>query len=430
MVSASPLRFLCRDCLADQEAGSLTRCPACGSPRLISHAERNELSIAHMDCDSFYASIEKRDNPALTDLPVIIGGGRRGVVSTCCYVARTYGVRSAMPMFKALELCPKATVLPPDMEKYARVGRQIRALMLELTPLVEPISIDEAFLDLSGTRKLHGSPPVVTLAKLQRNIERDIGITISVGLSHNKFLAKIASDLEKPRGFSIIGIAETEAFLRSKPVGLIWGVGKVMQERLNKDGIRLIADLLRYEESDLFRRYGSEGGRLYRLARGIDNRVISPDRETKSISAETTFDTDISTLEALEPVVWRLCERVADRLRKAELSGSTVTLKLKTNQFQTRTRARATAPTQLAVRLFELGMDLLRREPSNVKYRLIGIGIADFHTASEADRGDLIDTKIRRVAKAADAIGRLRDKFGKAAVQRGMVVKKSPKRTD
>ena len=190
-----------------------TAAPSCGSPRLVRHPELAHLAIAHVDCDAFYAAIEKRDNPALRDKPLIVGGGHRGVVATACYIARTYGVRSAMPMFEARRLCPHAEVVRPDMAKYAAAGREVRARMLDLTPLVEPLSIDEAFLDLSGTARLHGLAPAKTLARFAKRVEAEIGITVSIGLSHNKFLAKVASDLDKPRGFSVLGAGEAAAFL-------------------------------------------------------------------------------------------------------------------------------------------------------------------------------------------------------------------------
>ena len=417
------MNHLCRDCLTDTIEVRSAACPNCGGTRLIAHPERDTLSIAHIDCDAFYAAIEKRDDPNLKDKPVIIGGGKRGVVSTCCYVARTFGVRSAMPMFKALAACPQAVVIKPDMDKYVRVGREIRKRMFDLTPLVEPLSIDEAFLDLTGTTRLFHASPALTLARFQQSIERDIGITVSVGLSHNKFLAKIASDLDKPRGFSIVGKAETFDFLTDKPVGIVFGVGKVAQQRLAKDGIRSIADVRAVGETEMLRRHGSEGARLHRLAHGNDARSVSIDREAKSISAETTFDTDLNGAATLEPILWRLAEKVADRLRKAELAGSTVTLKLKTHDFQIRTRARSVPPTQLALKLFETASDLLKREPAYVKYRLLGIGIAEFSPAESADKGDLLDTRSVREAKAAKAIGALRDKFGKQAVVRGLTVK-------
>ncbi|RFB80674.1 DNA polymerase IV [Methylovirgula sp. 4M-Z18] len=414
--------FLCRDCLTDSRAASLTRCPNCGSPRLLSHPERDQLTIAHIDCDAFYATIEKRDNPGLRDKPVIVGGGKRGVVSTCCYIARTYGVRSAMPMFKALQACPQAIVIPPDMAKYARVGREVRRLMLDLTPLVEPLSIDEAFLDLSGTEKLHHGSPAVTLARFAKHVEANIGISISIGLSDCKFLAKIASDIDKPRGFAVIGRAEAPGFLAAQPVGLIWGVGRAMQERLGKDGIRTIADLLPFNETDLFRRYGSEGGRLYRLARGIDKRRVSPERETKSVSAETTFFEDISDGQELRRILFQLSERVAKRLRAQGFSGRTVTLKLKTADFKLRTRARTLPhPTQLAGRIFEAGDALLALETGATRFRLIGIGLSDLGDPALADQGDLVDTNVAREKATESAVNKLREKFGDGAIVKGIV---------
>ena len=417
-----PLRFFCRDCLTDHASERpLERCGACRSPRLLSHPERDRLTIAHIDCDAFYASVEKRDNPELADRPVIVGGGKRGVVSTCCYIARTYGVRSAMPMFQALKACPEAVVIKPRMEHYVGVGREIKQRMQALTPLVESVSIDEAFLDLSGTERLHGASPALTLARFARQIEQEMRLTVSVGLAPNKFLAKIASDLEKPRGFSIIGAAETLDFLAGRPVGLIWGVGKAMQERLARDGIRLIGDIRKLDEADLFRRYGAEGGRLYRLSRGLDTRRVTPVHPTKSISAETTFDEDISSPDTLAPILWRLCEKVAGRMRAQGYAGASLTLKLKTADFRTVTRARSGfAPTQLAIRIHEVAHQLLLPELKGTLYRLIGVGLSDLRPASEADKGDLVDTDVKREVAASEAIDRLRAKFGKSAVVRGI----------
>jgi len=319
----------CRDCLRDLEFPS-TRCGECGSPRLVRHLQLPSLTLAHIDCDAFYATVEKRDNPELADKPVIIGGGKRGVVSAACYISRTFGVRSAMPMFKALALCPSATVVAPDMAKYVRVGREVRHAMQALTPLVEPLSIDEAFLDLSGTQRLHGLIPAKVLARFAREIERDIGITVSVGLSCNKFLAKIASDLEKPRGFAALGQDEARAMLADKPVGFIFGVGPATQERLIQRGFRTIADLQRADENELMKQFGTEGRRLWRLARGIDDRQVVPDRGAKTISSETTFENDIRDFGTLERLLWKLSEKVSARLKNGELAGSTITLKLKT----------------------------------------------------------------------------------------------------
>src|SRR5215208_106521 len=409
----------CRDCRRDVP-DAVARCPTCGSPRLVRHPELDTLAIAHVDCDAFYATIEKRDDPTLADKPVIVGGGQRGVVLTCCYVARTYGVRSAMPMFEARRLCPHANVVLPDMEKYAGVGRQVRALMRDLTPLVEPVSIDEAFMDLSGTHRLHGVPPAKTLAGFAERVERELKITVSIGLSRNKFLAKIASDLDKPRGFAVLGRAEAAAFLAPKPVSLIFGVGKVTQARLARDGLRTIGDLVRIGEVELVRRYGAEGARLSRLARGLDDRRVTPERETKSVSAETTFDQDIADFRQLELRLWRLSEKVSARLKNSELAGSTVTLKLKTADFRIRTRAQSFGhPTQLAAKIFAVGRELLGHEIDGTKFRLLGIGVSALCDANASDLTDLLD---HRVAEAEHAMDRLRHRFGEEAVIKGLAL--------
>lgn len=413
----------CRDCLAQQPGeAAARRCARCGSPRLLDHPERDALSIAHIDCDAFYAAVEKRDDPSLRDKPLIIGGGKRGVVSTCCYIARTYGVRSAMPMFKALALCPDAVVRKPNMAHYVEVGRQVRAMMLDLTPLVEPLSIDEAFLDLTGTERLHQAPPAYTLARFAKRIETEIGITVSVGLSYCKFLAKIASDLDKPRGFAIIGRAEARDFLASKPVGLIWGVGAVAQERLARDGFRTIGDIQAMSETDFMRRLGGEGQRLWRLANGIDDRKVSPERETKSVSSETTFDEDVSDPRTLTRVLLALSEKVSARLKAQGIGGETVTLKLKTADFRIRTRARTLPePTQLSGRIFEAARALLEKEADGTRFRLIGVGLSGLYEEERADQGDLADIEVKREKAAENAIDALRDKFGSGAVVRGLL---------
>ncbi|MDW5317712.1 DNA polymerase IV [Rhizobium sp. PL01] len=416
---AQQLPGFCRDCLTGQPAG-IRRCRACGSPRLLFHSELYQLTLAHIDCDAFYASVEKRDNPELADKPVIIGGGKRGVVSTACYIARIHGVRSAMPMFKALEACPQAIVIKPDMEKYVRVGRQVRTLMQELTPLVQPLSIDEAFLELKGTERLHHDPPARTLAKFARRVEQEIGISVSVGLSYCKFLAKVASDLQKPRGFSVIGAAEALDFLKDRSVTLIWGVGKAFAATLERDGIRTIGQLQTMDETDLMKRYGTMGQRLYRLSRGQDERTVDIDGEAKSVSSETTFNDDLCNYDDLVTHLRRLSEQVAHRLRKADIAGQTVVLKLKTADFKSRTRnRRLDSPTRLADRIFRTGMQLLDKETDGTKFRLIGIGVSDLSNPDLADPPDLVDTQATRRAAAEAAINTLRDKFGKATVETG-----------
>jgi len=412
----------CRECLEDVPDRA-ARCPACGSPRLLRHGELDRLAIAHVDCDAFYAAIEKRDDPSLRDKPLIVGGGKRGVVSTACYIARTYGIKSAMPMFQARRLCPQATVVPPDMAKYAAVGREVRAMMLSLTPLVEPLSIDEAFLDLSGTERLHGRTPAKSLAAFARAVEDQIGITVSIGLSENKFLAKLASDLDKPRGFSVLSRAEAPAFLAPRPVTFIWGVGKQMGAALAREGFRLIADLQRADETELMRRFGTEGQRLARLSRGIDSREVSAERETKSVSAETTFDRDIAGFRELERTLWYLCEKISARLKAKTLAGATINLKLKTTDFRIRTRARSlAAPTQLATKIFAAGRELLERETDGTKFRLLGIGVTALADAEDADPADLVDRRGARDKAAEHAVDRLRAKFGREAVVKGLAL--------
>lgn len=420
-----PEQGLCRDCLSLQKTQTSRRCHACGSPRLIRHKELYRLSLAHVDCDAFYASVEKRDNPDLRDKPLIIGGGKRGVVSTACYLARIHGVRSAMPMFKALEACPDAVVIKPNMEKYARVGREVRQMMRDLTPLVEPISIDEAFLDLSGTERLHKAPPAVVLARFSKRVENEIGITASIGLSYCKYLAKVASDLEKPRGFSVIGEAEALDFLRDKPVGMIWGVGKAFAAKLESDGIRTIGQLQTMEEGALMKAYGTMGQRLYRLSRGQDSRKVEPDHDMKSVSAETTFNTDLSAAGDLVPVLRALSEKVSRRLKAGEIAGRTIVLKLKTQDFKLRTRNRQLGdPTQLADRIFRTGLQLLEKEMDGTRFRLLGIGVSDLSPSDRADPPDLVDIQATKRAVAESAIDRLRNKFGLNAVETGYTFSK------
>jgi DNA polymerase-4 len=410
----------CRDCLS-LVRGEAQRCRSCGSPRLLRHPELHALSIAHIDCDAFYAAVEKRDRPELADRPVIIGGGTRGVVSTACYIARIHGVKSAMPMFKALKLCPEAVVIKPDMAKYAEAGKLVREMMLEVTPLVEPLSIDEAFLDLTGTARVHGMSPALTLARLLARITQKAGITASAGLSHNKFLAKLASDLEKPRGFSVLGRAETLGFLAAKPVGFIWGVGKAMQEELAKGGITMIGQLQQMEKIDLMRRFGSMGARLYHLSRGEDARIVSTEDHSKSISAETTFNTDIKDRAELERILWPLAEKVSRRAKAEGVAGHTVVLKLKTADFKTRTRNVSLAdPTLLASRIYDAALPLLGREATGTAFRLIGVGITGLTEASPEQETETLDLTTAARAKAELAVDKIRNKFGHTAVARGI----------
>jgi len=411
---------LCRSCGARVDAGSNAPCPGCGSRRIIAHPELFDLSIAHIDCDAFYAAIEKRDDAALADRPVIVGGGARGVVTTACYVARTFGVKSAMPMFKALKACPDAVVVKPDFKKYAKVALAVRDLMESATPLVEPLSIDEAFLDLGGTARLHGRSPAETLLAIQRAINRDIGITVSVGLSINKFLAKLASDLDKPDGFSIIGGAEAQSLIAPMPASAIPGVGSIFARKLEQDGIRTIGDLQRTAPELLIARYGELGARLSTLARGQDSREISPGSETKSVSAETTFNSDIADLTKLEGILWTLCERASARMKAKGLVGGIATLKLKTASFETITRSRRLAePSNLARSLFEAIQPLLAAAANRAPYRLIGAGYIDLEPARGVRQEALFSDRSEKLRREEEAIDAIRERFGEDAIALG-----------
>ncbi len=413
------MQALCRDCLT--EITPARRCPNCGSPRVLQHAELFDLAIAHMDCDAFYASVEKRDNPDLRDKPVIIGGGKRGVVSTACYIARVKGVHSAMPMFQALKLCPEAVVVRPRMSVYVETSKLIKAMMMDLTPAIEPLSLDEAFLDLRGTANLHGEAPAMQMARLVKKMETDLGLTGSVGLSHNKFLAKIASDLDKPRGFSIIGKDETNTFLHDKPVSLIWGVGKAFRATLERDGIRTFTDLLRWERTDLGARYGAMGDRLWHLARGMDYRRVSAHTPMKSISNETTFFEDTADLSTLDGHIWRLSEKVADRAKAKGVTGRVITLKLKKSDHQSLTRRVSLSDqTQIADRIYSTARSLLDSVIDQGPFRLIGVGISQLEEPHAPDSfGDLLDPEARQREKAERVSDDIRRKFGAEAILKG-----------
>ncbi len=393
--------------------------------RIVRHEELYDLSIAHMDCDAFYASVEKRDNPELADKPVIIGGGKRGVVSTACYVSRIRGVRSAMPMFKALDLCPDAVVVKPRMSVYAEVSRQVRALMDELTPAVEPLSLDEAFMDLTGTEKLHGAPPAVMLARLVKRMKDELGITGSIGLSHNKFLAKVASDLDKPQGFAIIGAAETTDFLHDKPVRLIWGVGPAAQAGLESAGIHTFSDLLRWDQRELTDRFGSMGFRLWHLARGEDRRKITARAPVKSISKETTFFEDTSDLDILDGHLWRLAEQVADRAKAKSKAGRVVTLKLKRKDFTLISRRQSLRDaTQMTDTIYTTARALFDTCARKGPFRLIGVGISDIVEDSAADlSADLLDPKAAQRREAERATDKIRARFGNDAILKGRAMR-------
>ena len=413
------MKAFCRDCFWQGER-PVARCPTCASPRIVAHEELSSLAIAHMDCDAFYASVEKRDRPELRDVAVIVGGGKRGVVTTCCYIARIKGVRSAMPMFKALQACPEAVVIKPDFAKYREASRQILGLAGELTPLIQNLSLDEAWMDLSGTERLHGAPPAISLAKLQARVEAQVGVTVSIGLAANKFLAKVASDLDKPRGFSVIG-AEAQGFLAQRPVRILPGVGPAMVSSLEKAGYRTVGDLARADLKDLAERFGAYGLRLSDLAHGRDSRPVNPSEQRKGISAETTFFEDLYRLSDLEDVLAELCEKVGRHARSSGLAGRVVTLKLRTTDFRIVTRRRTIPlPTQTARTMFQVGRELLAAEATGKPYRLIGIGIADLVDAGSVE-DDFFGGDERRALAGEKTLDAIRARFGAGAVTSGRI---------
>jgi DNA polymerase-4 len=398
---------------------STNKCSACNSLNIISHEEIKILNIAHIDCDSFFCSVEKRDNPEIRNKPVIVGGGKRGVVSAACYNARIYGVRSAMPMYQALKLCPSAVVITGNIQKYKKVGLLIKSMMQELTPLVEPLSIDEAFLDLKGTKKIHKMDPCQVLVRLQNNIINEVGITVSVGLSYNKFLAKTASELNKPNGFAIIGKNEAINFLSEKPVSFIYGVGPSFENKLKQVGINKISDIRTWTDKEMFIKFGESGLRIAKLARAEDKRPVKSHKKRKSISSETTFNNDISSLDTLSDILWKVSLATADRSKSLNLAGYTITLKLKTSNFKTITRRR-TLPqgTQLADTIFNTCLPLLEGEAKGQKFRLIGVSISSL-SKPLGDHGFLLDPMALKRGKAERVTDSIRSKFGRNSLIKG-----------
>ena len=416
------IQAICRECLwTGSEAAN--RCASCGSVRVASDPELDQLTIAHLDCDAFYASVEKRDRPDLRDKPVIVGGGVRGVVSTCCYVARMYGVHSAMPMFKALKACPDATVIKPDFTKYVFESRRIFGFVGELTPLVQTLSLDEAWIDLAGTERLNGGPPALQLIRLMKRIEDETGLTVSIGLAPNRFLAKMASEMDKPRGFSVISKRDAVSILAPRPVTALPGVGPVFGKTLRSDGYNTIGDLAAADVKTLVKRYGEGGLRLYDLSHARDARPVRPDHERKGMSAETTFNTDLTTAEDLDAELWPLCEKLASKARRDGVASRSIVLKLRRADFRIITRRHTVPePIQTARALFAIGRELLKPE-LGIPYRLIGIGMADVQDAVEGPSTLFASTETR-VLKTETTIDKLRARFGADAVFAGRALKK------
>ena len=415
---------LCRDCF--NIFNYYLRCPNCNSPRILSHEELFTLKIAHIDCDAFYASIEKNENINIRNLPVIVGGNSRGVVTTCCYIARISGVRSAMPMFKARKLCPKAIIIAPRLPYYKKISSQIKEKLIALSPAIEFVSLDEAYIDLSGTKRLHGEPPAVMLARAANDIEAVFGITISIGLSYNKFLSKIGSELEKPRGFSIIGKSDTSDILKEKSISKILGVGEKTKTYLESKGIKVISDILKFEKDYLKNSLGSFGETLWYLAQGIDNRKVTPNKKIKSISCETTFQNDQSDFKTIRSFLWDLAEKISWRLKTENLLTDRVSIKLKKTNFKVLQRSKSLKyPTNLAETIFQESASLLEKNISQRPFRLIGINLSHFSNPQKANwTANLFNSADRSLSSTEEAIDEIRLKFGKGSIIKGRSLRK------
>jgi nucleotidyltransferase/DNA polymerase involved in DNA repair len=391
--------------------------------------------ILHVDMDAFFAAIEQREHPDYFGKPLIVGadpmrGKGRGVVSTCSYEARKFGVHSAMPISQAYKLCPQGVYVPPNGALYSQVSKDIFKLFFEFTDLVEPLSIDEAFLDVSGCIKLFGSVREIG-KKLKYRIYETQALTASVGIALNKFLAKIASDLEKPDGMVIVEEDKIQEFLDPLPLSRLWGAGKKTIEKLNKEHIYTIGDLAKLPGEILKQKFGKQGQHFFHLSRGLDNRPVTPGHEVKSVSNEITFSNDLYDMDILREALLHLCEKVGYRMRQKKLNGKTIQLKLRYEGFDTITRNKTlsdnTANTEIIFniiwKLFECNYDKRR------KVRLVGVGMSGFKEKTDRQMSlfDKIDNKTSNLDEVEDLV---RKKFGKNAINRaeGMRKSKNPDR--
>lgn len=378
--------------------------------------------ILHVDMDAFYASVEQRDRPELAGQPVVVGGTPegRGVVSAASYEARQYGIHSAMPAAQAKRLCPNAIFLPSRMEHYAGVSRQVRQIFHRYTPLVEPLSLDEAFLDVTGSEQLFG-PSIEIGRRIKQNIADELNLVASVGAAPNKFLAKLASDLDKPDGFVVVDPDRIQQFLDPLPVGRLWGVGRVTGETFGRLGVRTIGQLCRLSAEQLRQQFGEHGQHLWELARGIDARRVVPDREAKSISHETTFARDLDDIEILTAWAIELTEQVARRLRRHKLRGRTVQLKVRFDDFRTITRAttlpRATSVTQEIWRAIR-EMLTTRLPAARPPVRLLGVGVSGFDNPEQTQQLLFDDEAHAAQASVDEAADQIRAKFGGQSIAR------------
>ncbi|HVX60305.1 MAG TPA: DNA polymerase IV [Pirellulales bacterium] len=379
--------------------------------------------ILHVDMDAFYASVEERERPELVGKPLIVGGTPegRGVVAAANYAVRKFGVHSAMPAATALRLCPQAIVLRPRMDFYARVSEQIREIFDRYTPLVEPLSLDEAFLDVSGSEGLFGSAAEIG-RKIKQEIQTELRLTASVGVAPNKFLAKIASDFDKPDGFVVVDAARVQEFLDPLPVGRLWGVGRVAGQALERMGVRTIRDLRLLSVELLERQFGQAGQQLWQLAHGVDQRRVVPDREAKSISHETTFATDLEDMETLRAWIVELAEQVGWRLRRHKLRGRTVQIKVRFDDFQTVTRAQTlAAPTNVTQEICAAATAMLaeRLPKRRLRVRLLGVGVSHFENPEQIQGSLFADEERQRQSRLDEAADQVKLRFGSGALQRG-----------
>ncbi len=380
-----------------------------------------------MDMDAFYASVEQRDRPELRGRPVIVGADPkgRGVVSAASYEARVFGVRSAMPIGKAARLCPDGVFLPVDMDKYAGASRQIMGILGDFSPLVEPVSVDEAFVDLTGTASLFGPAPEA-VREIKRRIRAETGLTASAGLAANKFIAKVASDLKKPDGLVIVEAGREAEFLAPLPIERLWGVGKATAKDLAALGIATIGQLQRLSRATLVARLGDHGAGLHDLAFGRDDRPVEPWTPPKSMGAETTFERDTTDRARLDTTLRGQAERVARELRAERLAAARVTLKLRFADFRTLTRSHTSDPTQDGLELYRRVAILLARETLVQPVRLIGVSASALTAEQTGQLGLLGDDAVRR-ERLSRAVDRITDRFGLDAIRPAALVRRPPR---
>lgn len=380
--------------------------------------------IIHLDMDAFYASVEQRDNPTLRGRPVIVGGSlERGVVSACSYEARPFGVRSAMPLRRAVRLCPEAVVLPVRMARYREVSHQVFSIFARYTDRIEPLSVDEAFLDVAGSERLFGSATAIA-ARIRQEVREELGLAVSAGVAPNKFLAKLASESAKPDGLLEIAPEQIDAFLLPLPVERIWGVGARAAEHLRRLGCRSVADLRRLPEVQLVQLFGVWGSRLYRLARGEDDRQVEADQPAKSVGAEETFAADLTRRDALQRQLLAQAEKVAARLRRQSLEGRVVTLKIRYSDFETVTRRQTLAePTANGLLLYQAGLALLERtEAGRRPVRLLGLSASELEPAARGQATLFPNEKNQRLAELDRSLDRLAARFGNRPVRRASLL--------